>query len=211
VIGDPDFDGSADCASKRGPEAAVWPRLCGTHEEALAIGRVLHSTPILGAAATEQLVKQRMPSASIIHFATHGRADMQRPGASVVVLSQPRDGTRPEDGLLHAYEIERMRLRARLVVLSACETGKGKVRGNEGILALDRAFLVAGAGAVVSSLWVVPDDATQALMTRFYTLLVNGHSADKALAEAMLVVRSTPKWADPVHWAAFRLVGAGSR
>ena len=105
----------------------------------------------------------------------------------------------------------RMRLRARLVVLSACETGKGQANGSEGILALDRSFLVAGAGAVVSSLWVVKDDATAVLMKRFYEGIASGRPADIALADAMLTVRRTGTWADPIYWAAFRLVGAGMR
>lgn len=209
VIGDPDFGGSVE-ASTRGSEGMLWQRLPGARTEADAVARMLGTRAVLGKDATEQLVKQRMPSASIIHLATHGVADMRRPTSSLVVLALPRSSD-TEDGFLHGYEIERMRLRARLVVLSACETGKGLAHGSEGILALDRSFLVAGAGAVVSSLWVVPDDATTALMERFYEGLASGRPADIALADAMQTVRRTPMWADPIHWAAFRLVGAGER
>lgn len=81
-----------------------------------------------------------------------------------------------------------MRLRARLVVLSACETGRGQPRADEGVLALDRAFLVAGAGAVISSLWVVSDEATEALMKSLYSELARGRPADVALANAMALV-----------------------
>jgi CHAT domain-containing protein len=209
VVGDPEF-GDPRTASTRGYEGMLWKRLPGTRTEADAVAGMLGTHALLGEDATEQRVKQRMPGASIIHLATHGVADLQRPSSSLIVLALPHPGD-AEDGFLHGYEIERMRLRARLVVLSACETGKGLAHGSEGILALDRSFLVAGAGAVVSSLWVVPDDATTALMEAFYQGLAGGRPADVALADAMQTIRRTAAWADPIHWAAFRLVGAGAR
>ena len=92
-----------------------------------------------------------------------------------------------------------------LVVLSACETGLGKVAGGEGILGLQRAFQVAGARTVVASLWSVDDAATGQLMVRFYQGLKEGRRKDEALRDAMLAVKQ-PKPA-PYYWAAFQLSG----
>ncbi len=184
----------------------VWAPLPGTRKEAIEVARALGTTPILGADVTEEIVKRQIATAPIIHLATHGMADPLRPEYSMVVLSAPKPSS-TEDGFLHGYEIEHLRLSATLVVLSACETGKGHTRGSEGVLALDRAFLLAGANTVISSLWVVPDDATAAMMTRFYTELTAKHPPDVALAIAMNYVRVQPKWADPLYWAAFRVVG----
>ncbi|MCW5801200.1 MAG: CHAT domain-containing protein [Deltaproteobacteria bacterium] len=203
VIGDPDFSGVATNPGE------VWPALPGARAEAAEVARRLGASPKLGEAADEATVAGLMPSAAVIHLATHGQADLRRPSSSRIVLARPRDGD--GDGYLHAYEIERLRLRARLVVLSACETGKGRAAGTEGLLALDRAFLTAGAGAVVSSLWVVPDEATTALMTAFYAELAAKRPADVALAHAMREVRKRPSWSDPLYWAAFRLVGGDLR
>ena len=115
------------------------------------------------------------------------------------------------DGVLHGYEIERLRLRAELVVLSACETGRGNPRGSDGVLALDRSFLAAGASTVVSSLWPVGDEATAKLMTSFYALLAKGIPADVAMARAMNKLRRQAEHADVTSWAAFRVVGTGLR
>jgi CHAT domain-containing protein len=196
ILGDARYDGQK------------WRPLPGTRREAESVARLLGTRPLLGAQATESRLVAAISTARIVHLATHGYADMRRPAYSALVLSAEGE---EQDGLLHAYEIERLRLQAELVVLSACETGKGQARGAEGALALDRAFLVAGAGAVLSSLWVVSDAATDALMTAFYTGLGKGLPADVALARAMDVVRRRPGWEDPRFWSAFRLVGPGLR
>lgn len=208
VVGDPDFGNSSKAAS-RSAAGAVWPRLPGARTEAMEIARSFGTTPLLDTEASEAEVKRRLPNATLVHLSTHAKAYPLRPSSSVILLAQPQGSD--QDGLLHAYEIERMRLSARLVVLSACETGAGVSIGSEGALALDRAFLAAGAKTVVSSLWVVPDKATAALMAVFYRELGRGRTADIALAAAQRYVRSQAAWRDPVNWAAFRVIGAGDR
>ena len=210
VLGDPEFGNAAAQQGARSAEGELWPPLPGTRTEAIAVGRLLGATPTLGTDASEAMVKKHVGQATVVHLATHGMADPLRPSAAVVVLAKPT-GSRSEDGFLHAFEIERMKLSARLVVLSACETGKGQSRGTEGTLALDRAFLVAGATTVVSSLWVVPDEATAALMTTFYVEFAKGSPADVALAVAMNTIRKDPRWADPSNWSAFRVIGGADR
>ncbi len=118
-----------------------------------------------------------------------------------------------EDGLLTALEASTLNLRGtELVVLSACETGLGKVEAGEGVFGLQRAFQVAGAKAVMASLWQVDDEATKELMVKFYEeWIVNGKSKRSALSSAQKYVRNHPKHpkcASPYYWAAFILLGS---
>lgn len=107
-----------------------------------------------------------------------------------------------EDGILTADEISRMDLsKTKLVVLSACETGKGKVDPIDGVYGLQRAFKMAGAGTIVMSLWKVQDDTTSLIMTRFYSYLTDGIERHQALWKAMMDVKE--KFPDPYYWAGF--------
>jgi CHAT domain-containing protein len=154
--------------------------LPGAKAEAEAIGGFLNITPLIGPQATEAQVKQRLPSARLIHPATHGLLDygdlraygrLDVPGA----IALAPDST--EDGLLTAAEILDMDLQAELAVLSACDTGRGRITG-DGVVGLSRALITAGVPSVVVSLWAVPDAPTAELMTEFYRQLDQGQ--DKA-------------------------------
>ena len=115
-----------------------------------------------------------------------------------------------QDGFLTTLEVFRMKIAADLVVLSACETGKGKVYKSEGIVGFTRAFMFAGAPRVIVSLWKVDDDATRALMTKFYELWKpGGMSTAGALKKAQEFVRGHKKWEHPYYWAAWQLWGLG--
>src|SRR5205823_7032225 len=115
-----------------------------------------------------------------VHLACHGLVDAERPTLSSLALTQAGD----DDGFLTALEVFQMKVPADLVVLSACETGRGKVYHAEGIVGLTRAFMFAGAPRVVVSLWKVDDDATAALMTKFYEEFKQGVGAARALRDA---------------------------
>jgi CHAT domain-containing protein/Flp pilus assembly protein TadD len=109
-----------------------------------------------------------------------------------------------EDGILTAYEIAQMDLsNTDLLVLSACETALGDIKGNEGVIGLQRAFKIAGVKQLIMSLWKVPDKETMELMTRFYKNWLGGQSTREALRSAQLEMRK--KYA-PYYWAAFVLV-----
>ena len=120
-------------------------------------------------------------------------------------------GVRAEDGLLQVREIRDLRLRAELVTLSACDTGTGRLLGQEGIASLERAFLLAGAKSVIASVWPADDTYTIALMKRFYQHLVSGSDKGAALRQAKLdLLQEFVDQAIPIYWAGFILVGEGS-
>ena len=134
-----------------------------------------------------------------------------RPALSSLALAPDAE----DDGFLTALEVLRMDLPCDLVVLSACETGRGKVVRGEGILGLTRAFMFAGAPRVICSLWKVDDEATRALMTRFYARWnpkdgSNRLGAAAALEAAQEFVRSQERWKHPHYWAAWVLWGLAS-
>jgi len=143
----------------------------------------------------------------IIHVATHGLLNAERPQFTGVVLSLV--GNKTNDGFLRTDEVFNLRLGAPLVMLSACETGLGKERRGEGVMGLTRAFMYAGAPTVGVSLWSVADKSTADLMTDFYRRLFSagGGSTSGALRAAQLSMISTKKYSAPFYWAPFVLVG----
>jgi tetratricopeptide (TPR) repeat protein len=151
------------------------------------------------------LVPTDLARYDILHLATHARVDDQRPWSSEIVL----DANDP-DGRLLAGEIAELDLSARLAVLSACETGSGRILSGEGVLGLSSGFMSAGVPVVVASLWPVADEVTTVLMGRFYEGLSRGNDPATALALAQNIVRSDPATAHPFHWAGFVVMGDGT-
>ncbi|MFC1853558.1 CHAT domain-containing protein [candidate division CSSED10-310 bacterium] len=137
----------------------------------------------LGLNASEEQAKLLGPDVEIIHFACHGVLDPDFPLNSGLVLSLPENQTeKKENGILQAWEIfETMRIDADLVCLSACSTGLGKEMGGEGLVSLNRAFLYAGAHAVLSTIWQVADESTAEFMKLFYTYRRQGQPKNQAL------------------------------
>jgi CHAT domain-containing protein len=158
--------------------------------------------------ATEENAKNGgvMQKFNYIHFATHGNIDEVNPDLSSLVLT--RDNNSKEDGFLQASEIFKMKLNTDLVVLSACQTGMGKLVRGEGIVGLTRAFMYAGSPAVMVSLWSVSDASTAILMREFYKNLVKEKlSKTDALRKAQLTMLKDEKYAHPFYWAPFVLLG----
>ena len=112
-----------------------------------------------------------------------------------------------DDGVLFTPEIFNLRLNAELVVLSACETGIGKLEEGEGVMSLNRAFLYAGARNVVSSFWKVNDKFTSELMTWFYSYIIEGYSYSRALQQAKLRLLENESSAYSLYWAGFAIIG----
>ena len=141
-----------------------------------------------------------------VHLATHGILDEDRPALSRLLL-QP-DRSSGEAGALTLGEIYNLRLNADLVVLSACDTGAGRIARGEGIIGLTRGFLFAGARSLLVSLWPVSDDATAALVVEFYAELLRGRPKAQALREAKLrTMGRNPEYAKPFYWSPLVLVG----
>jgi len=147
----------------------------------------------------------------MIHFSTHGYVNEARPRFSGLVFSLSskasavKTNRSAEDGLLAAYEIFNLKLKADLVVLSACETGLGKEVKGEGLMRLTRAFMYAGTPSVVVSLWNVNDESAADLMIRFYRHLQAGKTKSEALRQAQLETIGDNGF--PFFWAPFVLVG----
>jgi len=164
----------------------------------------------LGASATESgFKKEPLNEFRVLHLAVHGFADPQFPERSALVLgADPKAG---EDGLLQVREIKKLRLNAELTTLSACDTGVGKLQGEEGVSDLAEAFLAAGAKTVVASLWSADDTFASALMERFYQRLALGEATSSALRGAKLdLLTKYGGQVSPFYWAAFVAIGDAS-
>ena len=183
-----------------------------TRAEVEEIGKIvgLDAVMLLGKDATETgFKKQPLDQFRILHLAVHGFADTQYPERSALVLGA--DPQSSDDGLLQVREIIRLRLNADLTTLSACDSGVGKLQGQEGVSNLVEAFLVAGSKSVVASLWSADDTFASALMEQFYRRLAQGEDTSSALRSAKLDLLT--KYGDqvsPFYWAAFIAVGETS-
>ncbi|HLO00770.1 MAG TPA: CHAT domain-containing tetratricopeptide repeat protein [Pyrinomonadaceae bacterium] len=189
-------------------------RLAGTRTEAEQIEKLAKTSGMqadtwLDLDASEDNVDTRDVSKyRVLHIATHGLLNAERPQFTGVVLSLV--GNKSEDGFLRTDEVFNLRLGSPLVMLSACETGLGKEKRGEGVMGLTRAFMYAGAPTVGVSLWSVADNSTAELMTNFYKRLLvpTGSSAPAAaMREAQLTMIAGKKYSAPFYWAPFVLVG----
>ena len=141
-----------------------------------------------------------------VHLACHGLINPEEPLRSSLALSPAGD----DDGFLTTLDVFRLKIPADLVVLSACETARGKAYKAEGVVGFTRAFMMAGAPRVIVSLWQVDDEATRSLMVKFYELWKPGTmSTATALKKAQTFVSSQNKWKHPYYWAAWQLWGRG--
>ena len=178
------------------------PSLPGAEREAIAIASLFNTKAITGQDATKVAILQKLTQARIIHLATHGLLDdfngLGVPGAIALAPSGE------DNGLLTSSEILDLKLNAELVVLSACDTGRGRITG-DGVIGLSRSLITAGVPSVIVSLWSIPDAPTASLMTEFYRQLQHKTDKAKALRNAMLMTKE--KYPNPRDWAAFSLIG----
>lgn len=198
-------------AYRAGDTPSPLTPLPGAEQEVRTIGRLLNAPILLGDEATEPRVRSHMPTAQIIHLATHGLLDYGQTGEGrgqdipgAIALAPQPPITPATDGLLTTAEILNLRLSADLVVLSACNTGRGEITG-DGVVGLSRSFLSAGAKSIIVSLWAVSDESTAYVMTRFYENLQHGQGKAQALRQAMLDANA--EYNHPFDWAAFTLIG----
>ncbi|HEV8587634.1 MAG TPA: CHAT domain-containing protein [Pyrinomonadaceae bacterium] len=206
-----DVAGTGEAASPSGRLRLA--RLLGTRAEAEAIANIARAegaksdTWIDLGASEERIDGAETANYRIVHIATHGLLDVERPQFTGVVLSLV--GNTTADGFLRTDEIFNLKMRPALVMLSACETGLGKEKRGEGVIGLTRAFMYAGAPTVGVSLWSVADKSTAELMTDFYKRLLSPDTRPPAAAmrDAQLAMIAGKKYSAPFYWAPFVLVG----
>ncbi|GAX40949.1 TPR repeat-containing protein [Tolypothrix sp. NIES-4075] len=190
-----------------GDKPQQLPSLPGAEIEAKAIATIFHTKAIIGNQATKTAIVQKMTQARIVHLATHGLLDdykqMGVPGA-IALAPDPQKTNEEGNGLLTAYEILDLKLNAELVVLSACDTGRGRITG-DGVIGLSRSLITAGVPSVMVSLWKVPDEPTASLMSEFYKNIQ--HNTDKATALRQAMLTTMKQNPQPLDWAAFTLIG----
>ncbi len=235
IFADPTFDGvpekKGDAPKTRGRRSAdlaslLWPALPGTGEEATEVEKTMRGMTIYrGAQATEGQVKS-VHGPKILHLATHGfflpdepptKADagappstyenpLLRSGLAFAGANKLSSGS--DDGILTAMEATGLDLwGTKLVVLSACETGAGKITNGDGVYGLRRALVIAGAESLVMSLWQVDDVATKELMTGYYKRLKAGKGRSSALRDIQLELQGRTEYAHPYFWASFLPAG----
>jgi CHAT domain-containing protein len=194
-------------------EGLPLARLMGTRSEAEQISKLAKTSGGQADvwldldASEDNLGARDVSKYRVIHVATHGLLNAERPQFTGVVLSLI--GNKNGDGFVRTDEVFNLRLGAPLVMLSACETGLGKEKRGEGVMGLTRAFMYAGAPTVGVSLWSVADKSTADLMTDFYKRLLTPGDApsSSALRGAQLAMISGKKYSAPFYWAPFVLVG----
>jgi len=175
-------------------------QLPNAEKEAKEIAKILNSSASIGDLATKNQVLAKLPSVSIIHFGTHASFNELNGLKSMIALTPDDDN----DGFLSASEVIHLKLNAQLVVLSACNTGQGKITG-DGVIGLSRSFIAAGVPSAIVSLWSVPDAPTADLMTEFYRQWQQNPDKAAALRQAML--KTMKKHPAPLDWAGFILIG----
>ena len=182
-------------------QSTQLPDLPGAKNEAIAIAKLLNTEPLLGDQATKSQVLAQMPTASIIHLATHGLLNPINGDIPGAIALAP-NGT--DKGFLSAREIFDLKLTANLAVLSACDTGRGEIT-SDGVIGLSRSFIAAGVPSVIVSLWAVNDNSTNVLMSHFYRNLKTNPNKAQSLRQAMLTTMK--QYPDPKYWAASTLIG----
>ncbi len=156
-------------------------------------------------ASEEKLKQNQLLDYKVIHFSCHGFLDKNYPSRSSLVLSLSEGGQ--EDGFLQVQEIQALPMEPKLVVLSACQTGRGALTRGEGVLGLPRVFFYSGAESVLSSLWRVRDKQTAEFMKLFYQYLASGKSKSHSLQLAKIEFIKSKKYSNPFYWAPFVLSG----
>ena len=175
-------------------------------EEVEMIASVLKTTLVTGIQATKAEVMKRMSSVGLIHIAAHGN---QRTGEIALSPNPGWSSKFPQrkDYILKISDVQAANLRARLVVLSCCHSGRGRVLKGEGVVGIARAFLAAGARSVLVTLWAIDNEATMVFMKSFYQQLKEGKTASAAVQQSMKFLRESEQFYEMKYWAPFQLIG----
>ena len=174
-------------------------------KEVEMIATILNTQPLTGTQATKAEVMKRMSAVGLIHIAAHGNAS-----TGEIALSPTPGWTsqfpKEEDYILKMSDVQAANLRASLVVLSCCHSGRGRILKGEGVVGIAHAFLAAGARSVLVALWAIDDEATMMFMKSFYQYLKDGKAAGAAVRESMKSLRES-EFSEVKYWAPFQLIG----
>lgn len=197
--------------SRIDPETAISYNLSplpGAKDEVKGISKFVSTVSFVDLLAQENTFKEKAPDFDILHLAMHTIINDSLPMLSKLVFSKA-DQKSTDDGFLNAYEIYNMKLNARLAVLSACETGSGKLQRGEGVMSMARGFIYAGCPSIVMTLWQVEDKSGVKIMEDFYKYLSKGKRKDVALRMAKLnhLNNSDPLTAHPHFWLGYVNIG----
>jgi CHAT domain-containing protein len=190
------------------PWRAILGKLRFNRDEVIAIQKIMGGDIFLDTAATEARFLEKAPAAGIIHLATHAKANDRNSDYSYLAFYQIQDSL--ENELVFVKNLYNLRIRAALVVLSACETGVGELQRGEGVISLARGFSYSGAASIVTTLWSIDDGASAEIMVSFYRYLKKRLPKDEALRNAKLDYLNRKKntnLSHPLFWAAFTPVG----
>ena len=200
VVGDPDM---SEVTNSQGDQ--ILEQLPFARQEAQMIGQILNTAPLTRKLATKCEVLKQISSVAVVHIAAHGH---MKTGEIALSPNPERKSQTPaeEDYMLTMKDVMSVKLRAKLVVLSCCHSGRGEIKA-EGLVGIARAFIGAGARSVLVSLWAIDDEATLEFMKSFYHNLVKGRSASESLNHAMTCLRESETFSDVKYWAPFTLIG----
>lgn len=202
-------DGKTTFIDDNGKNIYLLP-IPGVEKEMEGIGNSLFSKKIRGDKATESKFKKEVGKYNVLHLAMHTLINNNQPMLSKLVFYQNNDTI--EDGMLNTYELFSMDLNANLAVLSACNTGSGKLIKGEGIMNLARGFIFAGVPSIVMTMWSVDDQSSALIVKNFYQYLEKGLSKDEALRQSKLdlLKEGDPLRSHPFYWAAYVNIGDNS-
>ncbi len=183
--------------------------LPGVNEELAMLSRLFDNIATFEDDETTEAQLRSLPSVpDVFHVASHAVFNAQTPGLNAIILTPEGE----DDGILHSYELTGSRLANRLVVISGCDTARGRIRTGEGMAGLQYAFRATGVPSTLATLWVVEDGLTVELMEGFYQRLLRGQAKDLALQQAQLAfLKEVPEqYHSPFYWSAPVLYGAPS-
>ena len=193
----------------------VWTlgKLPHAGREADWVAYALKTTPIKGEHASKTALLNRSMNAKVIHIATHGSASAGFLAFSTFFTSAKSGSFKhvtAENVLLYPQDVEGLTISPALVVLSSCDSGRGTVKA-DGIQGMARAFILAGAQSVLTTLWKVPDESASVFMQFFYQYLLDEMPSSYALHKAILSVRCFAKYSQYIHWSGYQLTGQDIR
>lgn len=204
----PSYDHVSDSIlyTERTARDKLYP-IPGVKEEVNNISKIISGDIYVDEFATERNFKEKSYNYDVLHLAMHTIIDDENPMYSKLVFTQNQDTL--QDGLLNTHEIYNMSFNARMVVLSACSTGDGRLQKGEGVMSLARGFFYAGCPSIIMTLWTVEDQSGSNLMSNFYRYLSQGFEKDDALRQAKLqyLKSADALKSHPYFWSGYVTMG----